>query len=213
MQARLDDIMVALDTLPASQAGGWEAVPCKVLLVGGNSDHEPLVADIPCGQLGFVRPPPQPKRAFRSAVRFRVPMVTAELLAFRRAFEASASTQAGMDALDRLSNAAWQLAEAHTHARTAVGEGASHQEYQRALSARCNELGISPTLVAEMEEHVNALLAEAYDTALRTCTTSTTAERHHLVRTDARRTRQLEQLTWPRWAGVHSRRCQVMRPN
>ena len=166
-----------------------------VCIVGGNSDHEPYVADLPCSALGFVPPPPQPKRKFRPVTRFRMPMDTTELRTFKAAFEARMEAQAAMGSMDELAAEAWRLADAHKQAREEVGPAAPHATYASALLRHSAALHVGADLVRRMEEHMNSLLAEAYQAALTTCTTTTTAERHHLKRADARRTRQLEQLT------------------
>ena len=68
----IDDVLLCLPTLPAKGEGAqeWSAAECTVLTAGGNSDHEPLEAKLPCEALGYVAPPPQVKAPFKSRRRF-----------------------------------------------------------------------------------------------------------------------------------------------
>ena len=72
LSCRLDDVMWGARTLPAG-ARGEEEVTCTALIAGGNSDHEPLEASLPCSLLGYAPPPPRSAVPPRKERRFNLP--------------------------------------------------------------------------------------------------------------------------------------------
>ena len=188
----IDDVLVCLPTLPGWEEGehAWQPVECTVLTAGGNGDHEPLEAKLPCTSLGYIAPPPQVAVPFRSRRKFCA-FNKDELQRYKDAVEAELGAEVqNFEAAAR--GAADLLTAAH---RAAVATTGDPQAYQVAFTAEAQRLGVPANIVEELSSQLTNLLGRTLELAWQHCSNYDTTDKRHLPRGVGRKIKKLDTHT------------------
>ncbi len=162
-----------------------------MLVAGGNGDHEPLLAMIPCAMLGYTAPPPQVPVPRRRERKFCLPMQKDQLRRVYTAFTANCRgeirqfEQAAADAVTRLEQAHY----------AAAAESTEPQAYRQAFTRHKEEVGVAADVVEDLASQVNRLLSQALDEAHKQCDMYEPTDKHYRKRGTARRVATLDART------------------